>query len=548
MNPQFSFPIDSATIPNVARRDFLKAAVSATLAALAFRAQIADAADSAVFTINWPQAAGPNGTWSVEANDVPIHWSVARNQGLIWQTTLPEEGQGGIAIWNDRVFLTTLKPEEGKKPTGRDVVGYCLDARDGKILWTVPLPGSETSIPAYFFSDATSPSPLTDGKHVWFFNACGSLGCFDYTGKQIWLRTWKPTVGRPFNKQFEPMIFGNTLLNMEPRDEGDPKREKDPWNYIRGIDAKTGKTLWVSDDALTHYNTPVFGITAAGEPAVLQGRGGYHGVPETPPGLSLTSLAPGREGKTIWRFEAEPKGKALYTLHWTPKYAFWINIDASEHQVLDSVTGKVLRTQSLTKKVDWRRYDPVAGKHVLETDVDLSKQSPPMRVFPAQLCNIIVGDHHYFLSYFDAKAKVGPPHCVGRIHLETGKVEYLEVPVAMTRDSGLPDQPIWGKTLASSTVNSRGIDVNGDKRSQGDGWWWGYLGSPTAVGGKIFFTTMLGTTYVIDGHAKTLDESAMLAVNDLGVPGKTWSLNSISYAGGRIYHRSIQKIVCAGTK
>ena len=59
---------------------------------------------------------------------------------------------------------------------------------------------------------------------------------------------------------------------------------------------------------------------------------------------------------------------------------------------------------------------------------------------------------------------------------------------------------------------------------------------------------MLGTTYVIDGHAKTLDESALLAVNDLGVPGKTWSLNSISYAGGRIYHRSIEKVVCAGTK
>ena len=87
-----------------------------------------------------------------------------------------------------------------------------------------------------------------------------------------------------------------------------------------------------------------------------------------------------------------------------------------------------------------------------------------MRVFPAQLCNIIVGDHHYFLCYSDAKAKVGPPHCVGRINLETGKVEYLEVPVATARDSGSVDQPIWGKTLASSTVNSRGIDVNGDKR------------------------------------------------------------------------------------
>jgi hypothetical protein len=171
-----------------------------------------------------------------------------------------------------------------------------------------------------------------------------------------------------------------------------------------------------------------------------------------------------------------------------------------------------------------------------------------MKVFPAQHCNIIVGDHHYFLCYSEPKSKVGPPHCVGRIHLETGKVEYLEVPTAVIRETGSAEQIVWGKTLASSTVNSRGIDVNGDKRSLGDGWWWGYLGSPTAVSGKIFFTTMLGITYVIDGRAKTLDESALLAVNDLGAPGKTWSLNSLSYAGGRIYHRSIQQVICAGAK
>ena len=45
---------------------------------------------------------------------------------------------------------------------------------------------------------------------------------------------------------------------------------------------------------MTHYNTPVFGVTADETPAVLQGRGAYHGVPETPIGLSLTSLAAGQ--------------------------------------------------------------------------------------------------------------------------------------------------------------------------------------------------------------------------------------------------------------
>jgi len=38
------------------------------------------------------------------------------------------------------------------------------------------------------------------------------------------------------------------------------------------------------------------------------------------------------------------------------------------------------------------------------------------------------------------------------------------------------------------------------------------------VNGNIFFTTMQGVTYVIDGHAKVLDRAALLAVNDLGPP------------------------------
>ncbi len=497
----------------------------------------------------WPQAAGPNGNWSVEADrKVPVKWSVARGEGVVWRTPLPETGQGGIAVWGNRVFLTTLKPEDGKPPSGKEIVGYCLEARSGKILWTVTLPGRETSVPAYFFSDATSPSPVTDGHHVWFFNACGSVGCYDFSGKQVWLREWQPSGGRPFNKQFEPILFGDNLLNMEPRDEGDPKREaKDPWNYLRALDKRAGRTRWVADDAMTHYNTPVQGRLANGTPAVLQGRGAYHDVPELPIGLSLTSLAPGQEGKPIWRYEPG-RSKACYTMHWNEKYAAWFDIEAAEHQVLDATTGKLLRTQSLVKRVDWRRFNVATGKHELRTDMDLSQETPPMKVFPAQFCNILVGNWHYFLCYTEASKHLGPPYCVGRVHLETGKVEYLEVPVSVVRPVGQPDQFIWNQPQRSSTVNARGIEVATDPRSREDGWWWGYLGSPTAVGGKVFFTTMLGITYVIDGRATVLDERALLAVNDLGPVGRTWSLNSIAFAGGRIYHRSMKEAVCIGGK
>ena len=64
----------------------------------------------------------------------------------------------------------------------------------------------------------------------------------------------------------------------------------------------------------------------------------------------------------------------------------------------------------------------------------------------------------------------------------------------------------------------------------------------------MYFTTMLGITYVIDSRAPVLDEKALLAIDDLGPSGETWSLNSISYSNGRIYHRSAKELVCIGRK
>lgn len=493
--------------------------------------------------VQWSQPSGPNGDWT-GSGKAPIQWSVSRNKNIVWRTALPEAGQGGIAVWGGRLFLTTMKPLDGAsaKKEGGDAVGYCLDSRDGRILWKVDLPGSEPATYAYGFSDSTTPGPITDGQRVWFFNASGSVGCYDTRGSLIWQRLWKPTTGRPFNKQFKPFLIGDTLITMEPRDEGDPRRERDPWNYLRGLDKNTGKPLWISDDALTHYNTPIVGYRKDKTPAVLIGRGGYHDVPETPIGLTLTSLAPGSAGKPLWRFQTT--GKALYNMHWDSRYAYWLDQDTARHLVLDAETGALLRTQSLSERVDYRRYDPATSRYILEAGVDLSKRTPACRVFPAWFTNIPVGGWHYFLCFTDTGEKYGPPYCVGRVGIETGKVEYLELPVQVVREAGLPDRTIWNTPQTTSTTNSRGIDAAGDPRSRRDGWFWNFLPAPVALDGKIYYTTMLGITYVLDGRARVLDEKALLAVNDLGPAGQTWSLNSVSLANGRLYHRSMKEIIC----
>jgi hypothetical protein len=57
---------------------------------------------------------------------------------------------------------------------------------------------------------------------------------------------------------------------------------------------------------------------------------------------------------------------------------------------------------------------------------------------------------------------------------------------------------------------------------------------------------MLGITYVVNSKADVLDERALVAINDLGPSGETWSLNTPSFSDGRLYHRTLKELVAIG--
>lgn len=83
------------------------------------------AADDA--SANWPQAAGQNHDWTVKTDrPVPLKWSAEHDQNIRWRIALPETGQSGIAIWRDRLFLTTMKPlaVNATEKKGADIVHH----------------------------------------------------------------------------------------------------------------------------------------------------------------------------------------------------------------------------------------------------------------------------------------------------------------------------------------------------------------------------------------------------------------------------------------
>jgi hypothetical protein len=518
--------------------------------------------DDASSADQWPQAAGPNHNWTVSTkNPVPRSWSVENDRNIVWRVPLPETGQSGIAVWKDRLFLTTMKPLQAadsadvKNNKGSDIVIYCCDAADGTILWQRDLAGDPKadSIYAYGFSSSSSPTPVTDGKHVWFCNASGQMGCWTIDGEEAWTRRWTPTLGRPFNKQFEPIKIGNTLLNVEPLDPDDPNRREDAWNVLRAFDATTGKSLWTAPEGLTHYNTPVLGQLPDGSHAVLAGRGAHHEPPESPAELTLTRADGPNAGRAIWNWNALPDGKAQVTQCWDSKYAYWLDETRTDLVLLNTLDGSEAKRIAWDKDVTITSYNAATKAFTHRSGVNFEEQNPPITVFPAWHANLSVYPYVYFQCFsFQGKRRgketyIGPKNSLARINVETEKVEYLEIPFEVPTVEGEAESNN-GILYPQMTVNSRGIDVAGDPRSKRTGWWWCFNGNTIAINQYLYFTFMCGNVQVIDGQAENFDETALVSMNDLGKFGETWSVNTPSYSNGRIYHRTMKELICIGTE
>ena len=161
-------------------------------------------------------------------------------------------------------------------------------------------------------------------------------------------------------------------------------------------------------------------------------------MPEAPVGLSLTDA---RTGKDLWRFVADagtenaPTWQALYVMHWDKRFAYWFRMNPEEsHLVVDSGTGELVKTQSLIRNVDYRRWNRETNQYELLANVNLREvqDSLPMpageviRVQPAWHANIVVGGYHYFLvstghrrNRKPPKGRAGPAYSIGRVAIDT---------------------------------------------------------------------------------------------------------------------------------
>ncbi len=416
---------------------------------------------------------------------------------------------------------------------GKDILLYCLDANTGALLWQRKIKGVTKTLYNYAFSDATSPSPMTDGRYVWAINASGGMAAFTMEGKELWSRTWTPTGDRPFNKQYDSIMYGDVLLNVEPPLTTDNTRHA-TWNYLHGINKYTGKHEWVSKDPLTHYSTPVLGKTKDNIPAVMIGRGGPHEVPEGPEGLSLIDLRTHAKEQSLWTWQPPKNNKKSWggtdIQMWNKNVALWIEGSPRSFELhkINPTTGKTLSVHDLNT-VEQHLYDTAKKRHILKPKIMLKQ----MEIQP--YTNVIIDDRLYFMLRHQP--------FIAFHDLKTGKNVHLEIPTEVVKQKSHPDKYRWKTKETTDQLNAKGQRHNGEERSRGNGSQKAFLGTPIVVNNYIYFTNAHGLTYVLD-TTKAFSPEALVAVNDIGAQGQTFSLNTMAYSQGKLFHRSIKALYC----
>jgi outer membrane protein assembly factor BamB len=241
---------------------------------------------------NWPQWRGPKFNGSSDARGLPDKLDKSSE---IWAAKLPGPGAGTPIVWENRVFVSALDQQSQK------LLALCLDRKDGRVLWRKEVgQGNFTNRR----NNHASPSPLTDGKTVFFYYGNGDLAAFDMDGNALWSRNIEKQFG-PFYYQwtygsspllYEGKLFIQVLHRDVPAHGPAPAGGQRADSYLLAIDPQTGKDLWkhvrpeeANAESKESYGTPMpFDGSGRKEIVVIGGDVVTGHDPET--------------GKEFWRF------------------------------------------------------------------------------------------------------------------------------------------------------------------------------------------------------------------------------------------------------
>jgi outer membrane protein assembly factor BamB len=241
---------------------------------------------------NWPGFRGPSRQGISSEKRVPVRWSKTEN--VLWVQDVPGEAWSSPIVHGGRVFVTTAT-EDGV--SGRVL---CFDSRTGKPLWNREVV-RQTLKRKEKKNSWASPTPVTDGRHVYAVFGDGTFAALDFNGKVVWINRDYPHYSQHGLGASPILEHGLLIMSRDASSEGEDKKVgwQKPWeeSFLVALDAATGKERWRAKRGLSRigHTTPVV-TRDRGRSVIISSAG------DVVQGFDL------RTGKLLWTGRSQGEG------------------------------------------------------------------------------------------------------------------------------------------------------------------------------------------------------------------------------------------------
>lgn len=178
---------------------------------------------------NWPQWRGPALNGISDEIGLPTSWSTDNN--IAWRLPLPAWSGSTPIIWGETIFLNVAD--------GENIHLWAVDRDRGEVRWQRLLSGGDHRERK---QNMSSPSPVTDGNHVWVMTGTGIITALDFEGGAVWSRDLQADYGAfglNWGYASSPLLHEDALYVevLHGMKTDDP-------SYLLRLDKFTGATEW----------------------------------------------------------------------------------------------------------------------------------------------------------------------------------------------------------------------------------------------------------------------------------------------------------------
>jgi outer membrane protein assembly factor BamB len=241
---------------------------------------------------DWPCFRGPSHQGVSTETGLPLEWTAKSN--VAWIGTIPGEGWSSPIVFGTNVFVTTATDN------GVNCHVMCFETKSGKVVWSRQVL-EQTPLRKEGRNSYATPTPTTDGTHIYAVFGDGSIVALNMAGDILWMNRDVKYYSQ-HGLGASPLLYDDLLIMpFDASSTGENKRLgwQLPWDqsFVLALDKQRGKMRWKGmrgQSRIGHVSPTIF--TENGHDYFVSGAG------DVVQGFDL------QDGKRLWSVYSQGEG------------------------------------------------------------------------------------------------------------------------------------------------------------------------------------------------------------------------------------------------